>query len=58
MAMRRHLLSRPSTLRQPACSRLMRRADMNRAAFVGLVLGWTGWLVVILSISAIARSIG
>ena len=56
--MRRHLLSRPSTLRQPACSRLTRRADMNRAAFVGLVLGWTGWLVVILSISAIARSIG
>ena len=35
-----------------------RRADMSRAGFVGLMAGWTGFLALILFVSAFIRFVG
>jgi len=45
--------------RHPASpSRHARRADMSPASFVGLVAGWSGALMLILSVSAFIRLAG
>jgi hypothetical protein len=37
--------------------RRARRADMSRTAFMGLVAGWTGGLVLVLFFSILARNV-
>ena len=59
--MRRHIASQMSMefvrhLVTPA--RRARRADMSRADFIGLVAGWSGGIVLVLFISALARYVG
>jgi hypothetical protein len=39
-------------------TRRARRADMSRRDFMGLVAGWSGGLVLVLFISALARYAG
>ena len=47
-------------MREPATgkTRWARRADMSRSEFIGLVAGWSGGLVLVLFISALARYVG
>ena len=59
--MRRQIASQMSMefaphLATPA--RRARRADMSRAGFIELVAGWSGGLVLVLFISALARYVG
>ena len=59
--MRTHIARRIPTAatRHPATpSRRARRAAMSRAGFIGLVAGWSGALMLILSVSTFIRLAG
>ena len=47
--------SMAATPRPAAPSRRACRADMSRVSFIGLVAGWSGALILVVSISAAIR---